>query len=423
MNSRSSLLPKVNASWRVLLVAAALHLAGAVRAEPPSLEQALSSNDVERLEQLARSPGSSADVARAVALSLRHRDAQARPALELAVASAAAPEERFAALMELVALNTRQGRYQAAGQALDAAARLKPLDGQSEQARGFLRALAAVPPMRVEASPRARLPVTRDAAGLARVNGRVAGGVQDFVVDTGAAFSTVTVSAAKRLGLQLLDTEASVGGVARDAVATRFAVGATLRLDQAVLHDVVFIVLPDEALSFAGGAYRIDAILGLPVFLQLGRLALETHDGQELLMLGAAAPTTTQAPNLILSGVQPLLLARSEAAGQTLRLFVDTGARSSQLFRNAADEAPLLTQGATSRPHTLSGAGGSRTDDEARVLPRLDLRLGDGVVELHDVVLLSKAATDRHGAVGQDLLRQGHGYVMDFERMCLSLLR
>jgi hypothetical protein len=135
MNSRSSLLPKVNASWRVLLVAAALHLAGAVRAEPPSLEQALSSNDVERLEQLARSPGSSADVARAVALSLRHRDAQARPALELAVASAAAPEERFAALQELAALNTRQGRYQAAGQALDAAARLKSLDGQSEQAR------------------------------------------------------------------------------------------------------------------------------------------------------------------------------------------------------------------------------------------------------------------------------------------------
>lgn len=423
MNSHLAAFVKVRVSLRVLLAVAALHLAGAVRADPLSLQQALSSNDVERLEQLAKSSGPQASVARAVALSLRHRDVEALPALERAIASEAGPQERFSALQEMAALATRQGRYRAAARALDDGARLKPLDRESEQARGFLHALAAVPPMRTEASPRARLPVMRDAAGLARVEGSVADRAQDFVVDTGAAFSTVTASAAMRLGLQMLETEASVGSVSRDALATRFAVAHELRLDQAVLHDVVFIVLPDDALSFAGGAYRIDAILGLPVFLQLGRLAIETHEGREQLMLGAAAPTTTESSNLILSGVQPLLLARSEAAGQTLRLFVDTGARSTQLFRNAVDEAPQLMNGTVTRAHTLGGAGGTSTDEAARVLPRLDLRLGDGTVELLDVVLLSKAATDRHGAVGQDLLRQGRGYVMDFERMCLSLLR
>ncbi|MFT7772235.1 aspartyl protease family protein [Roseateles sp.] len=423
MSVRSTLLSGPAGKWRALLAAAALLLAGPAQAEPASLQQALATNDVERLEQLAKAGGPQANVAQAVALSLRHRDAQAQPALERAAVAATAPQDRAAALQELAALSTRQGRYMAAAQALDASARVKPLDQAGEQALGFLRALAAVPPMRMEAAPRARLPVTRDAARLVRVDGSVAERPQDFVVDTGAAFSTMTVSAAKRLGLQMLDTEASVGSVSRDAVATRFAVAQDLRLDGAVLHDVVFIVLPDAALSFAGGAYRIDAILGLPVFLQLGRLAIEVDDGREQLTLGSAAPTTTGPSNLILSGVQPLLLAHSEAAGQTLRLFVDTGAGSSQLFRNAVDEAPQLLKGAVSRPHTLSGAGGSSTDEEARVLPRLDLRLGEGTVELREVVLLSKAATDRHGAVGQDLLRQGRGYVMDFERMCLSLLR
>lgn len=410
------------AAWARALAAAALVLAGPVHAEPDALRQALGRNDVERLEALGEANSPQAALARAVALSLRHRDAQAQPALERVAASDAPTEERVAALHELAALHMRNGRYPQAAQALQASAALQPLDRASSQTLSFLTALAAVPPMWAEPSPTARLPVKRDGAGLARVDGRVGERVQDFVVDTGAAFSTVTASTAQRLGLQMLDTEASVASVSRAAVGTRFAVGRELRLDGAVLHDVVFIVLPDEALSFAGGAYRIDAILGLPVFLELRRLAFDTRQPQELLMLGEAAPQATAAPNLILSGVQPLLLAHSDTAGQTLRLFIDTGAKHSQLFRNAADEAPRLLDGAVLRAYTVGGAGGSSTDQDARTLPRLALNLGERTIALSDVALLSKTAADRHGAIGQDVLRQGHGYVLDFERMCLSLL-
>lgn len=409
--------------FNVLLVAAALHLAGTAQAAPASLQQALSSSDVERLEQLAHGRGAQADLAQAVALSLRRQDDRAQPALEKVARSTAAAAERAAALQELSALYSRHGRYADAAKALDASAQLKPLDQDGEQTRSFFRALADVAPMRVAPSPQARLPVKRDGAGLARVDGTAEGQVQDFVVDTGAAFSTATASTARRLGLRMLDTEATVSSASRDAVATRLAVARELVLDGAVLHDVVFIVVPDEALSFADGAYRIDAILGLPVFLELGRLAVETQDGREWLMLGAAAPKTTDAPNLMLSGVQPLLLARSEAAGRTLRLFIDTGAAATLLYRNAADEAPRLARDAVTKAVTLGGAGGSSTDSDARALPRLDVRVGSTVAELSNVTLLSKVLPDRHGAVGQDLLRQGRGYVMDFDRMCMSLLR
>lgn len=408
---------------RALLLAVALPLAWPALAAPVSLQQALGSSDVERLEQLAHGRGPQASLAQAVALSLRRQDDQAQPALEKVAGSTAAAAERAAALQELSALHSRHGRYAAAAKALDASAQLKPLDQEGEQTRSFFRALADVAPMRVDPSPQARLPVKRDAAGLVRVDGSAEGRVQDFVVDTGAAFSTATASAVKRLGLRMLDTEATVSSASRDSVATRFAVASELVLDGAVLHDVVFIVVPDEALSFGNGAYRIDAILGLPVFLDLGRLAVEMQDGREWLLLGAAAPRTTEAPNLMLSGVQPLLLARSEAAGRTLRLFIDTGAGSTLLYRNAADEAPRIAHGAVTKAVTLGGAGGSSTDSEARALPRFDVRVGATVAELSNVTLLSKVLPDRHGAVGQDLLRQGRGYVMDFDRMCMSLLR
>lgn len=421
MSWRLSLLSLI--SFRLLFIAVMLPLAWPALARPVSLQQALDTSDVERLEQLAHGQGPQASLARAVALSLRRQDARAQPALERVARSTAAVAERAAALLELSALHSRHGRYADAAKALDASARLKPLDQEGEQTRGFFRALADVAPMRVEASPQARLPVTRDAAGLVRVGGTAEGRTQDFVVDTGAAFSTATASTATRLGLRMLDTEATVSSGSRDSVATRFAVARELVLDGAVLHDVVFIVVPDEALSFAGGAYRIDAILGLPVFLEMGRLAVETQDGREWLMLGAAAPKTTEPSNLMLSGVQPMLLARSEAAGRTLRLFVDTGAGSTLMYRNAAEEAPQLARGAVVRALTLGGAGGSSTDSDARTLPRLDVRVGLAVFELSDVALLSKSVPDRHGAIGQDLLRQGRGYVMDFDRMCLSLLR
>lgn len=410
-------------SFNALLMAAALPLAQPALAAPASLQQALAGSDVERLEQLAQGRGPQACLARAVALSLRRQDERAQPALESAARSKATAADRAAALSELSALHSRHGRYAAAAKALDASAQLKPLDPEGEQTRVFFQALADVAPMRVEASPQARLPVTRDAAGLVRVDGTADGQSQEFVVDTGAAFSTATASAVKRLGLRMLDTEATVSSASRDSVPTKFAVARDLALGGAVLHDVVFIVVPDEALSFAGGAYRIDAILGLPVFLELGRLAVEAQDGREWLMLGAAAPQTTEPPNLMLSGVQPMLLARSEAAGRTLRLFIDTGAATTLMYRNAADEAPRLAHGAVAKAITLGGAGGSSQDSDARTLPKMDVRVGPAVVELSDVALLSKTVPDRHGAVGQDLLRQGRGYVMDFDRMCLSLLR
>lgn len=420
---RPSLPPSLPRCLAPAMAALLMLLAQPATARADALTQALRAADVDRLEQLASGSEPSAGLARALALSLRRLDGEALPALEREAGPQQPAPQRLLALQTLAALQLRNSRFAAAQAALSAAAALEPLDAQSQQTLEFVEALAQVPAMRADAGASARLRVQRDAAGLARISAQIEGQAQDAVVDTGAAFSTLTASAAKRLGLTLLERGASVGSVSRAAVATRFALARELRLDQAVLHDVVFIVLPDEALSFAGGAYRIDAILGLPVFLQLGRLAVEQMPGgSEQLSLGAAAPSGHDGAPLIMQGLEPLLLAGIAPTPQGLRLFVDTGARRSQLLANAAEQFPALLAGAASQAHTLSGAGGASTDEQAQKLPTLALQIGTRRIDLSDVPLLSKRAEDRHGAIGQDVLRQGRGYVMDFEQMRLRLL-
>ncbi|MCE4554343.1 retropepsin-like aspartic protease family protein [Roseateles cellulosilyticus] len=404
-------------------VAAWLMLAVPLAAPAGTVGEALRAGDIDRLEALARGTDAEAGLARALALALRRQDAAALPALERLAGPKQQPPQRVLALQTLAALQLRNSRFSAAREALAASDALEPLDAEGRQTLVFADALADVPPMRAAAGATGRLPVRRDAASLARVTAQIDGQAQDAVVDTGAAFSTITTSTAQRLGLTLLKREASVSSASRDAVTTRFAVARELRLGEAVLHDVVFIVLPDEALSFNGGSYRIDAILGLPVFLQLGRLAVEKGpDEAEQLSLGTAAPSGAGGAPLIMLGLEPMLLAGLAPDAQGLRLFVDTGARHSQLFRNVAEQTPALLQQAVSQALTVGGAGGSRTDSQALKLPTLALQVGTRRVQLADVPLLSRTAVDREGVVGQDVLRQGRGYVMDFEQMRLRLL-
>lgn len=417
----------VNGAWlRPLLIStlALMPLLEAANAHASEVLLAAHSNDVERLEQIAQSEDADAGLARAMVLSWRHDDRKALAALEQQARGETRPQFRAMVLQELSALHMRNSRFRAAHEALASAKALAPLDAETQQTLGFLEALRDVPPMRCEPGAKGRLSLTRDAAGLARVDSVIDGHKQQVVVDTGASFSTITASTAQRLGLTLLGSQATVGSAGLDAIPTRFAVARELRLAQATLHDVTFIVLPDESLSFDGGKYRIDAILGLPVFLQLGRLAVQTgSNGKEVLSLGPTALSGTGPANMLIKGLQPLLLARSVPEGRTLRMFIDTGARKSQFHRNAADVAPELLEGAQGRAKTLSGAGGSSTDSQALSLPRVALMLGKCRVNLSDVAMLSTSASDRHGAIGQDVLRQSDGYVMDFEHMRLSLLR
>jgi predicted aspartyl protease len=395
-------------------------LAWPASAETP-VEIAARVNDVVALDALTVKAVTADEraLAQGTALALRHKDAAALALLEPLGKHTADPAVAEAADLAAGSIFLRQGRFADVCRMYGAIEALKrPLDHDQMQNYTFAKLLMHEKPMAVERRAAGRLAVTRDMAGLARVPVAAGGTVIDAIVDTGAGFSTLTESAAKKLGVRLVAGTATVKSTSRDDLPARLGIAPELHFGDAVLTDVVFIVLPDSALTFADGKYKIDAIIGLPVFEALGRLELARED-REWLYYGAKPGAAPVPSNLLLDGLQPIVLAR--AGDANLRLFVDTGANTTDLNSSAAREFPALMTGAVKAKSNLGGAGGVIEDADAMKLPALTLSLGGRSFDLKGVTVRSKAIDGHHGDIGQDLLQQGKRWVFDFDAMSFSV--
>ncbi|KAA5804088.1 hypothetical protein F1654_09955 [Alkalicaulis satelles] len=368
--------------------------------------------------------GPQADLLRGALAAMLNRDGEAETRLAaLKRDETLAPSLRREASLTLAGVRLRAGDYAASVIAYDAAeaASGEALEPGQRQARDLAAALRDEPAMTREALIPGSVSMRRDRAGLPRARVQVNGRRQDMVIDTGAAFSTVTESTAERLGVRMLDSDISVGSSVEESVPGRLGVANQLDFGGVIFHNVVFIVLPDEALSFAGGAYRIPAILGLPVLARLERLRI-TPDGRRETLDFELSTGGGPPPNMVMEGLRPVLLARVEASEGRLRLMIDTGARATLLYLSAGEAIPGLLHGVEASPTRLGGAGGVRVDEDAMSLPRLTLLVADQSVTLEDVRMLSHQQSGLHGLLGQDVLRARSGYLIDFTAMRLELL-
>ncbi len=408
-------------------LAAALIAAAAQAQQPaPSLAQALQDENPRSLE-LALGEKKMAKperrLAKGLLAAMLNRDDDAEALLSASAHDKKlSPEMRREAAETLAGVRLRIGDFAGAAAMLDAADEIEALDADERRARNFVAPLASAP--RIERAPLkpGAVAVTRDMAGLARADALVNGAPQDAVLDTGAAYSTIVESVAERLNLRFFDGAVSVGAAAVEDVPARIAIADTLLLGGAEFKNIVFIVLPDEALSFAGGQYTIETIIGFPVLSRLERLTFAADDSGETLSF-APSPASARAGNLYLDGLSPVVLAKTEGADAPLRMVLDTGAAATNLSLEAVRAHPALAEKAESRSASYGGAGGTVEREDALAIPELALDISGAPVTLRDVmVLASGQASRRDGLLGQDVLRSGTGYVLDFRAMTLELL-
>jgi predicted aspartyl protease len=337
--------------------------------------------------------------------------------------SGADKKVRVSAYIAAAEVYLRLGRFGDAYAAMKSAQTVssEPLDSEIVQAMEFAKVLVGQTPMAVTHKASGRLDLTHDMAGLVRVPVRINGQAQDAVIDSGAGFSTLSETAAKRLGVRLFDETTSVASASKDAVATRLGVADKLEFGDAVLSNVVFVVLPDAALTFAGGKYKIDAIMGLPVFVALNRIEMASEAGKDSLYYGAKPGVAPGEANLLLAGVEPLVLVNADKASGPLRLFIDTGALHTTLNSKAVKDYPALGAAAVNAVARWEGAGGETTDEKAQTIPELTLVIAGRPITVKDIRMVSKTVVDRHGSIGQDVLKQGHRWTLDFENMRFSV--
>lgn len=323
----------------------------------------------------------------------------------------------------------RRGNYADAARAMETALGL-PLvtdDKDQSQADSLQKSLQMARTLAGEPSPQSpnvtegELAVAADMAGLMR--GRMAVNDQslDAVLDTGAGLSVIVGSLVEPLGLRMLEGDVKIASPVSPATPARLAIAERIRIGGTEHRNVVFLVMPDEALTFAGGAYRIEAILGFPVLSRLGRLQFSSVGVEQVLRFRRAAGQHPGSEvNLVVDGLTPKVLACTGSPPRQLQLALDSGASETSMLARYTRVFPEALTGARPVTETVGGAGGT-IEQEALLLAQVVLDLAGRRISLTEIAV-SPEALDQpldHGRLGQDVLKDG--YTLDFQTMQFEL--
>ncbi len=335
------------------------------------------------------------------------------------LATKPAPEMEVKARYELSSALTWLGEYGQAATELAAALRQTPdsVAGRADSGnvKGLLESLRDVAAPSVEFGPPAPVRARRNQLGIWEVPVEIGPQHGEWLLDTGANFSTVTESEARRMGLAIRDVQGYARGFTDAKTATRLAVASELRFGAARLHNVVFLVLPDQALLMAH--HQIQGILGFPAMRSLGRLEVAA-DGAIALNGTAKAGPAQEAPNLFFDGLNPIV--QVAHLGKQLQMMLDTGLTKTLLYPSMRDVlAPWeRNQLGGSRAAVFSGGGGSERR-EADFVPNMEFAIRGRTFYLQGLNLLGKGpagkAEFRDGILGMDALTGG--FILDFHAM------
>ena len=239
--------------------------------------------------------------------------------------------------------------------------------------------LALLPPQKLVSGTAHAVPATRDPAGLMRVPAAINGSPLDMIVDTGANLSVLSTSAAQKLGLRIVDGNASVGSSTRAAVGVRIGLADRFELGGLVFKDVAFLILDDRDLSPSPSlAYKIDGIIGFPIFSATSGFSFMS-DGMFI-----PAPPSNSGVRAPLRAIGSDLFVEAEAGGRCASLHLDSGASTTALSWLFAGRNPDLIAKASRRTVRAAGAGGE-THAVAAQLPSLDLSLNGETFHLERV--------------------------------------
>src|SRR4051794_28583661 len=194
--------------------------------------------------------------------------------------------------------------------------------------------LDGAPAQTVEGATEFAVPWHRSKIGSMDVEATVGGEKMSWLVDTGANYSVLIESAAKRLNVKLSEGSASTQGITGDDNPLRIGIVPEMKLGTATIKNVAVLVLPDKNLNVNfgdKGSYQIEAILGFPVLEALGRITMTSPGGSagEMRVDKGGGGDVQKGSPIYIEEMEPLLAAK---IGEHDVIFAfDTGADSTMM--------------------------------------------------------------------------------------------
>lgn len=274
------------------------------------------------------------------------------------------------------------------------------------------KATKSTPEQRVQRNGTVTIKFHRDIAQEIKVSVKVNERKTDFIFDTGANISAISASEAKRMQLRMLGATMRVATSSRAGVNAELAVCDKLELGDAIVFNVLFIVLPDADLKFVGGLYKIRGIIGMPVIQQLEEIQI--HDNGTIV----SPEKTTSSPvrNLGFMGNMPFIAATF--FGSTHAYIFDTGAGVS-VFNSRFIAAYNDSLGKTKTSEgKIGGAGGTQKTKLIRFNhARYEIGGTNGILKtgIAQVNPGEDALSTLYGILGEDILVPWKVVTMNFK--------
>lgn len=285
-----------------------------------------------------------------------------------------------------------------------------------EEYYGFVNAVKEFPAQKMHITTDVSIPVFLNQYNHMIINVSSGGQSENFIFDTGAS-NVISESIARRMGIQILNSEASTTGAVDKKVQLKVGLADKLRIGDLLFENVVFKIMPDESLSFPEANYVIHGIIGFPVMNQMKKIEICKNNNITVF----AHPQKCNSCNLFLDFAMPIV--QLEANRDTVLFVLDTGANISKFSANyfSAHTDGIKEKG-TLNTIRSSGIGGF-VDNEVYELKNVPLKIGGQEMTVPTIkVLTDKLSflTNYDGHLGQDVLMHYDKLTLNFSDMYLS---
>ena len=284
-----------------------------------------------------------------------------------------------------------------------------------ENSLKMMQALSGVPPQELVA----RGATTLDYGSDGRIDVTIDGAAFRIPFDTGANLSLLMRSEAERLGLTIRPAGIEVGTSTDLKVHADLAVGERVEIGAMEYRHVVFLVFPDEMLTFPGG-HVIEGLVGFPLIEAMGEVRFRRGG---ILEIPESIPERAM-NNLALQQLEPLVRVGYEDDGLVCRL--DTGADDTTLYEPFYRRYPALFEGMGEPGTVKSGGVGGIRATSAYTLPAIELEIGGAAVTLQDVEVYTTSITDEESNdllcnIGRTALAGFEEYAINFRSMSFTV--
>lgn len=260
-----------------------------------------------------------------------------------------------------------------------------------------------------------KIKMKKDIAGLYNIPARYNDTTIDFVFDSGANFSTITETQAKNFNITLTSGRIKVGTITEKKVDAVIGYSNSFFMGDMEIKNTVFLVVPDEVLSFAGGMYKINGIIGFPVMEAMGEVSF-SKNGEFIVTLNISE---SNLKNLVVDGFNPVI--EVDYKKNPLAFTFDTGAKTTLLYAPFLEEYKNeITSQYKLEDVKFEGAGGE-TIVPGYHLTQVEFSVANDKTVIPKVSLLSQPIKNNgeffYGNLGQDFISKFNFMTLNFKKM------